>query len=54
MKFLVTIKQDDEGFFVVQCPSLPGCVSQGQTEREALENIQDAIRGCWEARTMLA
>ena len=33
MKFLVTIERDEEGFFVVECPSLSGCVSQGQTER---------------------
>ena len=53
MKFLVTIERDEEGFFVVECPSLPGCVSQGQTEREALGNIKDAIQGCWEARASL-
>lgn len=53
MKFLVTVERDEEGFFVVECPSLPGCVSQGQTEAEALENIKDAIRGCLEAREAL-
>lgn len=53
MKFLVTIERDEEGFFVVECPSLPGCVSQGKTEQEALENIKDAIRGCLEAREAL-
>jgi len=53
MKFLVTVERDEGGFFVVECPSLPGCVSQGQTEREALENIKDAIRGCLEARVTL-
>ncbi len=53
MKFLVTVERDEEGFFVVECPSLPGCVSQGQTEQEALENIKDAIRGCLEVREML-
>lgn len=53
MKFLVTIERDEEGFFVVECPSLPGCVSQGQTEWEALENIKDAIQGCLEARATL-
>ncbi len=31
---------------VVECPSLPGCVSQGRTIEEALENIKDAIQGC--------
>jgi predicted RNase H-like HicB family nuclease len=53
MKFLVTIERDEEGFFVVECPSLPGCVSQGRTEQEALENIKDAIQGCLEAREAL-
>lgn len=51
MKFLVTIERDEEGFFVVECPALPGCVSQGQTAQETLANIQDAIRGCLEARS---
>lgn len=51
MKFVVTLEHDEEGFFVVECPSLSGCVSQGQTEQEALENIKDAIRGCLEAHS---
>ncbi len=45
MKFLVTMERDEDGFIVVECPSLPGCVSQGRTEEEALENIREAIRG---------
>jgi predicted RNase H-like HicB family nuclease len=36
--------QDEEGTWVVECPSLPGCISQGQTKDEALCNIQEAIR----------
>ncbi len=39
------IEQDEEGVFVAECPSLPGCVSQGQTRNEALTNIVDAISG---------
>ena len=35
---------------VAECPSIPGCVSQGRTEAEALENIREAIVGCLEAR----
>jgi len=50
MKFIVTIEQDESGTFVVVCPSIPGCVSQGETEIEALENIREAIAGCLEAR----
>jgi predicted RNase H-like HicB family nuclease len=34
-----------EGYFVVECPSLPGCVSQGVTKEEAVANIKEAIRG---------
>lgn len=45
MKFRVVIEQDDDGAFVAECPSLPGCVSQGQTRAEALGNIRDAIAG---------
>lgn len=45
MKFRVVIEIDEDGFYVVQVPSLPGCVSQGKTRAEALENIKDAIRG---------
>jgi len=36
--------------FVSECPAIPGCVSQGRTEEEAVKNIQDAIRECWEVR----
>jgi predicted RNase H-like HicB family nuclease len=50
MKFLVTIERDEDGAFVIECPSIPGCISQGQTEAEALENIRDAIRECLKVR----
>lgn len=45
MKYRILIEQDENGVFVAHCPSLPGCVSQGGTRREALVNIQDAIQG---------
>lgn len=45
MKFRILIEKDEDGFFIAECPSLPGCVSQGTTRSEALENIQDAIQG---------
>ena len=35
----------EDGYFVVECPSLPGCVSQGVTKEEAVQNIKEAIRG---------
>ena len=45
MKFRVVIEQDEDGVFVAECPSLPGCVSQGSTRAEALDNIRDAMVG---------
>jgi antitoxin HicB len=45
MKYRILIEQDEDDIFVVECPSLPGCISQGKTREEALENIQDAIKG---------
>lgn len=50
MKFLITIFQDENGVFIAECPSIPGCVSQGKTEREAEKNIQGAIKECLEVR----
>ena len=43
MKYRVHIEQDEDGVFIAQVPSLPGCISQGATRREALANIRDAI-----------
>ena len=43
MNYKVIVHESEEGFSV-SCPGLPGCWSQGATEAEALENIQDAIR----------
>ncbi len=45
MKFRIVIEPDEDGIFVAECPSLPGCISQGKTRQKALENIQDAIEG---------
>jgi predicted RNase H-like HicB family nuclease len=50
MKLLVTLEPDETGMIVAECPAIPGCVSQGRTEGEALKNIQEAIAGCLEAR----
>ncbi len=50
MIFNVTIDRDEDGVFVVECPSIPGCVSQGKTKEEAVENIKDAIKSCLEVR----
>ena len=43
MKFKVVLEEAEEGGYVVYVPSLPGCVSQGETKEEALENIKEAI-----------
>jgi predicted RNase H-like HicB family nuclease len=43
MKYRVLIEQDEDGVFVAEVPALPGCVSQGHTRKEALQNIQEAI-----------
>jgi antitoxin HicB len=45
MKFRIIITQDEDGVFVAECPTLPGCISQGSNRKEALENINDAIKG---------
>ena len=43
MKYRVIIEQDEDGMFVAEVPSLPGCISQGKTRSEVLRNIQEAI-----------
>jgi len=50
-KFQVTIDRDEDGVWIVECPASPGCVSQGQTKEEALENIRDAIQQCLQVRS---
>jgi predicted RNase H-like HicB family nuclease len=51
MKLLVTLEPDETGMIVTECPAIPGCVSQGRTEAEALENIREAITGCLQKRS---
>ena len=50
MKFFITIFQDEDGVYISECPSIPGCVSQGRTLQEAEKNIQEAIKACLEVR----
>lgn len=52
MKLLVTLEADETGMLVAECPSIPGCISQGRTEAEALDNIREAISGCLAARAV--
>jgi len=41
----VIIYSGEDGYFIAECPSLPGCISQGQTKEEAIANIKEAIDG---------
>ena len=50
MKITVTIDRDEDGVWVAECPSIPGCVSQGETKDEALANVREAIALCVEVR----
>ena len=43
MMFHVVLEKAEDGWIVAECPALPGCVSQGTDEKEALENIKEAI-----------
>lgn len=44
MEIRVRLERDEDGVCVAACPSLPGCISQGKNEREALKNIKEAVR----------
>ena len=50
MKFNITLDRDEDGVWIAECPSIPGCISQGNTRDEAIENIQEAIHVCLEVR----
>ena len=50
MKFNVTVDRDEDGVWIVECPAIPGCVSQGETREQALDNIKEAIALCLEVR----
>ncbi len=52
MKLLVTLERDETGMIVAECPSIPGCISQGETESEAMANIREAIAGCLASRAV--
>ena len=49
MNFKVVLQEAEEGGYIVSCPALPGCHSQGDSMDEALENIKEAISGCLES-----
>jgi predicted RNase H-like HicB family nuclease len=52
-QYVVTLVPGEDGFIVAECPSLPGCVSQGKTRDEALKNIKEAIEGILEVRRQM-
>ena len=44
MKFKIVLEKDEDGWFVATCPSLPGCISQGKKEKQAINNMKEAIQ----------
>lgn len=50
MKLPVILERDETGMIVAACPAIPGCISQGRNEDEAIANIREAIVGCLEVR----
>jgi predicted RNase H-like HicB family nuclease len=50
MKFVITLDRDEDGTWVAECPSIPGCISQGADREEAEANIREAIIACLEVR----
>ena len=49
MKYRIEIEQDEDGVFIASVPNLPGCLSEGATRSEAIENVKDAISGYLES-----
>ncbi len=54
MQFNIVIERDEDGRYVAECMDLPGCLSEGETLEEALENISEAILGCVKSRLKMA
>ena len=54
MKFNITIERDEDGRYVAECTDLPGCLSEGETLEETMENISEAIIGCLKSRQKIA
>jgi predicted RNase H-like HicB family nuclease len=50
MIFNITLDRDEDGVWIAECPSIPGCVSQGATKQEAIENVKEAVALCHEVR----
>lgn len=54
MKFSLIVEKDEDGRYVVECTDLPGCMSEGETLKEAIDNIHEAIIGCLSSRLKMA
>jgi predicted RNase H-like HicB family nuclease len=52
MIYHILIEQDEAGYFVASVPALPGCVTQGKTQEEAIQNVREAIEGWFEVMEM--
>jgi predicted RNase H-like HicB family nuclease len=50
MKLTVTLERDETGMVIAECPAIPGCITQGKNEDEALANIREAAIACLEVR----
>jgi predicted RNase H-like HicB family nuclease len=50
MRLIITLERDETGMIVAECPAIPGCISQGRTEDEAIANIREAVQACIETR----
>ncbi len=50
MNFFITIDRDEDGIWIAECPAIPGCVTQGNSKKEVLKNIEEAIQLCLEVR----
>ena len=53
MRFVITLDRDEDGVWIAECPSIPGCVSQGPTKDDAIVSVREAIVSCLEARAEL-
>jgi predicted RNase H-like HicB family nuclease len=53
MTFVITLVRDEDDYIVAECPAIPGCISQGRTEEEALDNVRSAIAECLAVRSEL-
>lgn len=51
MKLPVVLRPGEDGWLVAECPLIPGCISQGKTQEEALANIREAIELCLETQS---